>query len=110
MHIVGFFKWHEQSCFEKMTVNVQILMQRRSPSFRLSDLDSISHTSIGEMSRAMPNQRTEFAATLASTNRGIESIRHDLEYLMTKSHVLSQNSGVRSPGIALPTYPPISRK
>jgi hypothetical protein len=58
----------------------------------------------------MQDRRTEFTISLACSNREIESVHHDLEYLMTKSHVLSQNSGVQSQRITLPTYPPIPRK
>ena len=48
----------------------------------------------------------DFAAQCAASNKEIESLRYDVQLLMTKAHAYCKDTGVSTDGPILPSTPP----
>jgi len=70
-------------------------------SLHFSDLQSPKKTR-----KLKETNDVEFEAHCQTANREIETLRHDIQVLMTKAHAYCQNTGIGSDDLFLPSTPP----
>ena len=78
-----------------------------SSSLHLSDLNQDPKNS--SLSRSIEDNRIheiEFVESMAASNREIDSLRDEIQVLMTKAHAYCKNTGVSSDTPILPSTPP----
>ena len=76
-------------------------MSTNQRSLHMSDLQSPKKSK-----RERETSDLEFAAQCAASNKEIESLRYDVQLLMTKAHAYCKDTGVSTDGPILPSTPP----
>ena len=76
-------------------------MSSSQRSLHMSDLQSPAKSR-----KERETSDLEFSAQCAASNKEIESLRYDVQLLMTKAHAYCKETGVSTDGPILPSTPP----
>ncbi|EAX97006.1 hypothetical protein TVAG_440220 [Trichomonas vaginalis G3] len=77
------------------------MSQSPQRSLHMSDLQSPKKSK-----REREASDIDFSAQCAASNKEIESLRYDIQLLMTKAHAYCKDTGVSTDGPILPSTPP----